>query len=120
MAAMENSSLRFAAAARVLADEARRMGHSAPGFRSPPRIAGDRSIRRRADGGATVAIRYRGRPWAAVLADMVEGVVVANRLEGARAADVRAAAWRALETADAVPASRDRQASTVSALARVA
>jgi len=50
------------------------------GSAAPPRIEGvERSVRRRPDGGATVAIRLRGRPWAAVLGDMVEGVVVANR-----------------------------------------
>ena len=36
-------------------------------------------MRRRADGGVAVAVRVRGRPMAAVLADLVEGVVVANR-----------------------------------------
>ena len=120
MGPMENSSLRFAAAARVLADEARRSGFTAPSFRSPPRVAGDRSIRRRPDGGATIAIRYRGRSWVAVLADMVEGVVVANRLDGARAALVRGGAWRALEASDAGPASTERPPGTVGALARVA
>lgn len=95
--AMEATSLRFAAAVRELADESRRHGLVVPGFRSPPRLHGvDRSLRRRADGGATVAVTLRGRPWAAVLADMVEGVVVTNQLEGAAADQARSVLWSAL------------------------
>jgi hypothetical protein len=95
---MESTSLRFAEAARALGDAARPRGWALPAFRSPPRIPGDRSIRRRADGGATVAVRYRGRPWPAVLADMIEGVVVANEAVGAAADGVRTDLWRALES----------------------
>ena len=90
-------SLRFAAAARALADECRRRGLVVPGFRSPPRLAGvDRSLRRRPDGGAMVAVILRGRPWVAVLADMVEGVIVTNGLAGAEADACRAALWQAV------------------------
>lgn len=94
---MESTSLRFAEAARALGDAARPRGWALPAFRSPPRIPGDRSIRRRADGGATVAIRYRGRPWPAVVADMIEGVVVVNEVVGAAADEVRTQLWRAVE-----------------------
>jgi hypothetical protein len=68
------SALRFAAAARALGREG----------------SGDRQ-----QGGATVAVRLRDRPWAAVLADMVEGVVVANRLTGTEADRCRTALWAA-------------------------
>jgi hypothetical protein len=102
MGAMENTSLRFAEAARLLADQIRPLRLVAPAFRSPPRIPGDRSIRRRADGGSTVAVRYRGRPWPAVLGDMVEGVVAANGLSGAEADAVRTRLWAALEAAELV------------------
>ena len=79
----EASSLRFASAARTLGQVARARGLAVPGFRSPPRLAGvERSVRRRPDGGATIAVRLRGRPWVAVLGDMIEGVVVANGLTG--------------------------------------
>lgn len=75
-------ALGFARAARALADETRRLGLAAPGFRSPPGLPEtDRTIRR-ARWGAVVAVRLRGRPLEAVVADMVEGIVVANRLEG--------------------------------------
>ncbi len=71
--------VRFAAAARRLGAEARRRGLAVPGFRSPPRLPGaERSIRRRPDGEAVVAVRVHGRSIEAVVADMVEGVLAAN------------------------------------------
>ena len=99
------ASLRFAAAVRVRAAEARALGLEVPGFRSPPRLAGtDRSLRRRPGASPAVAVRLAGRPFAAVAVDMVEGVVVANGLTGRRADQVRArllAALRAEEGAAA-------------------
>jgi hypothetical protein len=95
---MQSPSLRFAAAVRALAVEARRHRLSMPAFRSPPRLAGvTRSLRRRPDGGATVAVVVRGRPWSAVLADMVDGVVAANQLNGAAADQARARLWHAVD-----------------------
>jgi hypothetical protein len=94
----------FAAAARTLTREARGRQLVGPGFRCPPRLVGvDRSIRRRA-GGAVVSVRLRGRPWVAVLADMIEGVVVANALVPPLADRVRAELWVAvgLESASEV------------------
>jgi hypothetical protein len=91
---MEPTSLRFARLARSLADAARAQGLRAPTFRSPPRIPDvTRSIVRRGPA-VTVAVALRDRPWAAVVADMVEGVVVANRLTGVRADHVRSGLWR--------------------------
>ncbi|MFN8041580.1 MAG: hypothetical protein U0Q07_20350 [Acidimicrobiales bacterium] len=92
------SSVRFAGAARVLADAGRRRGLAVPGFRSPPRVTGaDRTLRRRPDGSAVVAVRVRGRPWPAVLGDMIEGVVAANGLHAPQADAVRTALWGAVE-----------------------
>ncbi|QGG95962.1 hypothetical protein [Actinomarinicola tropica] len=92
------SSVRFAHAARSLGEAARGRGLVVPAFRSPPRLVDvDRTIRRRRDGGATVSVRLRGRPWPAVLGDMVEGVVVANGLTGADAMRVRTALWEAVD-----------------------
>jgi hypothetical protein len=97
MCSMESPVLRFAETVRVLGVEARRRGLGMPGFRSPPRLRGvARSVRRRSDGGSTIAVVVRGRPWAAVVADMVEGVVVANHLSGAAADHVRAQLWAAV------------------------
>jgi hypothetical protein len=105
MDGVEATSLRFAAAARDLGLACRRRGLRMPGFRSPPRLAGvNRSVRRRPDGGVTVAVRIRGRPFAAVIADMIEGVVVANGLDGEAADRVRETLWSALPGEDRVVA----------------
>ena len=107
---MEASSIQFAAAARVLADAARSRGWVAPSFRSPPRVAADRTVRGQGSVSATVAVRVRGRPWLAVLADMIDGVVVSNDLRGSDAALCRTALWGAVEQNDlaARPCSTER------------
>jgi hypothetical protein len=98
MGPMEATSVRFAGAVKSLSDVARRQGLHAPAFRSPPRLAGcERTIRWRPDGGATVAVRLRGRLWVQVLADMVEGVVAANGLQGPDADQARTALWASVE-----------------------
>ena len=95
--AMTASTVEFASAARNLTREARRRGLVGPTFRCPPRLVGvDRTIRRH-DDGAIVSVRLRGRPWAAVLADMIEGVVVVNSLGGRAADELRHALWSTLE-----------------------
>ena len=94
---MEATSHRFAAAARSLGQVARREGLVAPSFRSPPRTVGlDRSIRR-LPSGVVVSVRLRDRAWIAVLADMVDGVVVTNLLEGVDASRLRTLLWHCLE-----------------------
>jgi hypothetical protein len=98
------STVDFAAAARTLTREARQRGLIGPSYRCPPRLVGvDRTLRRRGDG-AIVSVRLRGRPWIAVLADMIEGVVVANRLTPPRSDRLRADLWAACGVA---PAERD-------------
>lgn len=88
------TSVDFAAAARTLTREARRHGLVGPSFRCPPRLVGvDRSIRRRGDG-AIVSVRLRERPWIAVLADMIEGVVVANGLAPPASDRLRSELWQ--------------------------
>lgn len=73
------STVGFIAAARAITDEARRAGLDVvPGFRSPPRLPVDRSLRRRPGATPAVAVRLHGRPMQMVVADMVEGVLVAN------------------------------------------
>jgi len=76
----------FTSLARLLAQEARRHGLVAPGFRFPPRIPNvERTIRRYPNGGAVISVRVRGRQADAIAADMVEGIVVANGLTGTAA-----------------------------------
>src|SRR5262245_30851166 len=72
----------FAGAARRLGDAARAAGLAVPAFRSPPRVAGAVRTIRRYPGGTVVSVQVRDRSPEAVAADMVEGVVVANRLTG--------------------------------------
>ena len=101
------TTIDFASAARTLTREARRRGLIAPSYRCPPRIVGlDRSIRRRPDAGAVVAVRVAGRPLAAMVADMIEGVVVTNALLPPHADRLRAELWTAVErifTTDSAP-----------------
>jgi hypothetical protein len=75
--------------ARFLAAESREAGLEVPAFRSPPRRPGSaRTIRRMRDG-TVVAIQLRGRGPDAVAEDMIEGIVVANRLDAITAESVR-------------------------------
>lgn len=93
----DTTSIEFATVARLLAATARSRSLNPPGFRSPPRLAGvERTLQRGVTGSVTVSVRLQGRPFGAVVADMVEGVVVANRLEGAEATRVRTALWDAV------------------------
>ena len=98
------TTVEFAAAARTLTREARRRGLVGPSFRCPPRLVGvDRSIRRRPDG-AVVSIRLKDRPRGAIVADMIEGVVVANGLQPPAADRLRTELWVALDCRTAVGA----------------
>ena len=90
-------AIRFAETARSIGQAARLRGLEVPTFRSPPGLGGvQRTIRRRGTS-APVSVVVRGRPWAAVGAAMVEGVVAANRLDSRRADTVRAALWMAVD-----------------------
>ena len=65
----------------------------------PPTAPLSISPRRRAScparpaGGAVVAVQLKGRPWQAVLGDMIEGVVVANALQPPHADRLRNELW---------------------------
>jgi len=94
---MESPSLQFAAAVRTLSAAARARRLVVPGFRTPPKVPGaERTVRRRADGGATVAVVVKGRPFQAVIADLIEGIVVTNSLVGSEATRVRTHLWEAV------------------------
>lgn len=83
-------ALHFATAARTLGDAAREAGLAVPTFRSPPRLRGARRTIRRYRGGSVVSIWLRDRHYGDVVGDMVDGVLVANRLRGADAERLRA------------------------------
>jgi hypothetical protein len=93
--------IRFAELARRIGAAARAAGLVVPAFRSPPRRPGVPRTIRRLPGGPVVAVRLHARPFADVVIDMVEGVVVANRLRGDAATHVRTTLLQALGGADA-------------------
>ena len=101
--------LRFADAAKRLGAATRAAGLSVPAFRCPPRVEGARRTIRRYPGGAVVSVRLRDRPWDDVACDMVEGVVVVNRLEGEAALRVRTGLLEALGAAPAPSAPVERR-----------
>jgi hypothetical protein len=84
-----SSTVRFAHAARRLGAAARAAGLTVPAFRSPPRRPGAPRTIRRLPGGPVVAVALRDRAFADVLADMVEGVVIANGLQEPAASRIR-------------------------------
>src|SRR5437016_1807466 len=83
-------AIRFAETARRLGAAARAVGLAVPGFRCPPRLTDATRTIRRYPNGAVVSVRVRSRPFDAVVADMVEGVLVANRVARGDAARLRA------------------------------
>ena len=90
--------LAFAEAARQLGMALRGQELVVPSFRSPPREVGRRrTLSRHEDGSATVSVMVRNRVWEAVLADMIEGIVVANEMDGIDAEALRDHLWEALE-----------------------
>jgi hypothetical protein len=73
-------ALRFADVARRLGAAAHEAGLGVPAFRSPPRVPGAARTIRRYPAGSVVSVRLRGRPFAEVVTDMVDGVLAANRV----------------------------------------
>ena len=92
---------RFWELARRVSAEALRLGLVAPGFRTPPQLAGAVRTVRRAPGGALVAVAWRDRPAAAVLADLVDGLVLVNGLTGPEATACRSRLWAGLAPVEA-------------------
>lgn len=99
-------TLRFARTARRLGAAARAAELTVPAFRCPPRVAGVKRTIRRYPGGAVVSVLLRDRPFDEVAADMVEGVIVVNHLEGEAATRIRGALAEVLEDAPAVDDAR--------------
>lgn len=98
---MKSQSLHFAESVRVLSTAARGLGLDVPAIRSRPRRDDvDRTIRRRPDGEAVVAVRLEDRPFAAIQADLVESFVVTNQFVGADASLLRRELWAALSAHD--------------------
>ena len=81
----------FAQTARALAAGARAAGLVVPAFRTPPKRPDAMRTIRRLPGGSVVAVRVRGRPRTEIVADMVEGVIRINQLQGEAATRIRTA-----------------------------
>ena len=99
----ELPALRFADVARCLGAAAHEAGLDVPAFRSPPRVAGAARTIRRYPAGAVVSVQLRGRPFAEVVTDMVDGVLAANRVTPADAPRLRARLSAALATPPVEP-----------------
>lgn len=91
------SAVGFARMVRALGGEGRALGLKIPGFRSPPKLAANRTIRRFPNGQAVVAVALRGRSTADVWADLVEGLLASNGLNLVDAAPLRSQLIPALE-----------------------
>jgi hypothetical protein len=100
----ELPALRFADVARRLGAAAHEAGLEVPAFRSPPRVPGAARTIRRYPAGAVVSVRLRGRPFAEVVADMVDGVLAANRVPPPDASRVRTRLTAALTAPVAIGA----------------
>ena len=83
------TAVRFSRLVRDLGFEARSLGLRIPGFRSPPRITANRTIRRFPDGQAVVAVALKGRTEPEVWADLVEGLLAFNGMNLVDAARLR-------------------------------
>ena len=94
------TSFIFAETARVLGQVARNHKLSVPTFRSPPRIEEvHRSIRRGVDF-SVVSVSFSGRPYSAVISDMIEGVLVANSLDRNQSDFFRALLWSSVDACE--------------------
>jgi hypothetical protein len=103
----------FTRTARQLGAAARGAGLEVPAFRSPPRLEGAVRTLRQFPGGAVVSVTVRGRPFEDVAADLVEGIVRVNGLEGDAARDARHELLDALRVgtdAEGLPSPRARMA----------
>jgi hypothetical protein len=88
-------SVRFAIVAKTITQVAANCGLEVPGFKSPPRSGGiDRTVRRQSCG-SIVAVRIKDRPFEAVIADMIEGVVLCNSMSTEKAGKLRNLLWSA-------------------------
>ena len=88
-------SVRFAIVAKTISQVVASCGLEVPGFKSPPRSGDvDRTVRRLSRG-SVVAVRIKDRPFEAVIADMIDGVVVCNDMSTERAGKLRNLLWGA-------------------------
>ena len=79
----QSAAVPFSSLARLLVSEVRGRGLVTPSFSTPPRVPGaNRTVRKMQGGGLMVAVRVRDRDLDDVMADMVDGVLLANGFTG--------------------------------------
>ena len=94
----ESISIQFSIAVRTLGRIADQLGYRIPQFRCPPPSAKyQRSVRKTGEENLSISIVIRGRPWLAILADIVEGVVIANTQSG-QDSELRNILWDCIST----------------------
>lgn len=113
-------ALRFATAARRLGAAARASGLVVPAFRSPPRVRGASRTLKRYPGGAVVSVKLRDRTYGQVVDDMIDGVLVANRVSAESGPRLRRAFQLALSETEIDLTEEERRPPTLAAQARVA
>jgi hypothetical protein len=105
---------------------ARASGLVVPAFRSPPRVKGASRTLRRYPGGAVVSVKLRDRTYVEVVDDMIDGVLVTNRVGPEAGVRLRKAFQLALGEVDIdltkleAPPEPVADAPTLAAQARVA
>lgn len=96
----ESYSINFLKVIRTLERIAGQRGFVAPSFRCPPPSAKfQRSLKKLKDDKVVVSIVVRDRPWLAVLADIVEGFVIANN-SSEREPELRNLLWDSIASND--------------------
>ena len=96
----ESYSIKFLKVIRTLERIAGQRGFVAPSFRCPPPSAKfQRSIKKLDNDKVTISIVARDRPWLAVLADIVEGFVIANS-SSERESELRNLLWDSIASND--------------------
>ena len=94
----ESISIQFSIAVRTLGRIADQLGYRIPKFRCPnPSAKYQRSGRKTGDENLSISIVIRGRPWLAILADIVEGFVIANTQSG-QDSEIRNILWDCIST----------------------
>ncbi|HET9728219.1 MAG TPA: hypothetical protein VFR41_02305 [Acidimicrobiia bacterium] len=82
-------AVRFADVVREVSSVARAANLVVPVFRTPPRYPGAARTIRRLRGGPVVSVCVKGRSASEIVTDLIDGVLVANRLSGASADALR-------------------------------
>lgn len=97
--AQQMTALEFSYVARSIGNLARRLGYDPPAFQARSGSTVHRTIRRFDDGTATVTVPLSDRPSAAVIDDLIDGVIAAHQLDPINARRLRDALWPAAQAA---------------------